>query len=63
MGRRSFARSVAPRIRINEEVKQEEKERERQRIKEVMAERKKARANLKKINDKIIRMQDKESKK
>ncbi len=60
MGRRSFMRSTAPRIPTLERIKKEQKEEERKRIKQVMAERKKARANLKKINDKIIKMQDKE---
>ena len=49
MVRRSFNRSVAPRIRINEEVKKEEKERERERIRIVREERKRAKENLKKM--------------
>ncbi len=60
MGRRSFARSTAPIIPTLERIKKEQREEERKRIKKVMEERKKARANLKKINDKIRIKQDRE---
>ena len=53
MVRRSFARSRAPRLPHLERIKEEEK----QRIRKVKEERRNARANLKKINDKIAKLQ------
>ena len=49
MVRRSFSRSKAPRIRINDEIAKERKEREKERIRVVKEERKRAKENLKKI--------------
>jgi hypothetical protein len=55
MVRRSFARSKAPSLPHLKRIKEEEKE----RLKQVREERKRARANLKKINDRITKLQNK----
>ena len=48
MARRSFTRSVTPRIRINDEIAKENKQRERDRIRKVKSDRKKVSDRLKK---------------